>query len=434
MVNQNIGDEMYHWATELYPVCRSLTGPGVRETLEYIKEIIPALEIHEVASGTQAFDWVVPDEWTVRDAYIADEAGNRIVDFKQHNLHLVGYSEPIDIWVDLEELDKHLHSSPNQPNAIPYITSYYSRQWGFCITHDQRVGLLPGRYHVVIDADLKPGVLNYGEVILPGREEKEVFLSTYVCHPSMANNELSGPVVTTALVRWLMQQKSHRYTYRIIFIPETIGSIVYLSLHATKMKKLTIAGFNLTCVGDDRSYSFMPTRMGDTLADKVAKYVFSSNKVSYTEYSFLERGSDERQYCWPGIELPVVSIMRSKYGSYPEYHTSDDNLDVISPSGLFGALRLHIDCIKILESNCVYRNTNFCEPNLGSRGLYPTISNLDGKKRSRDLLDFMVYVDGSATVLDIALTLRLPVIYLLDLISTLLLNGLIEEVKKGDHS
>ena len=426
MINQKIGDEMYQWAVDLYPICRSITGPGVRETLAYIKKIIPALEIYEVTSGTQAFDWVVPDEWTVRDAYIADEAGKRIVDFKQHNLHLVGYSEPIDVWVDLEELDKHLHSLPNQPNAIPYITSYYSRQWGFCLTHDQRNTLLPGSYHVVIDSDLKPGVLNYGEVVLPGQEEKEVFLSTYVCHPSMANNELSGPVVTTALVRWLMQQKNLRYTYRIIFIPETIGSIVYLSRHAVRMKELTVAGFNISCVGDDRTYSFMPSRKGNTLADRVARHVLTRKVRKYKHYSFLERGSDERQYCSPLIDLPVTSIMRSKYNTYPEYHTSLDDLTVISPTGLEGAFNVISRCLSALEVCYTYRTLMLCEPQLGKRGLYPSLSTKSTKEIMYNTLNFLAYADGESDLLGIAETIDIDVLDCAEIAERLLAQGIIE--------
>lgn len=428
-----LGEEMHHWAQQLFPVCRSITGPGVRHTLGYLKAILPALQIQEVPSGTAAFDWVVPDEWSVKDAYIQDERGHTIVDFKVNNLHLVGYSVPMDAWLTLDELQPHLHSLPGRPDAIPYVTSYYARNWGFCLTHKQRESLAPGRYHVVIDSQLQPGVLNYAELVLPGEESREVFFSTYVCHPSMGNNELSGPVVATALARWISGLPKRRYTYRFVFIPETIGSIVYLSRHHEALKRDVAAAFNLSCVGDERAYSFMPSREGDTLSDKVALYTLKSSGLAFTQYGFLTRGSDERQYCWPGIDLPVASIMRSKYGTYPEYHTSQDDLSLITPDGLMGALQVHMDCVKALEADHVYVNTSLCEPNLGRRGLYPAVSTLQNKSYSRDLIDFMVYCDGRRTLVDVATILNKPIDYILTLVDALTRHELIA-VQQGPSS
>jgi aminopeptidase-like protein len=426
-----LGELMHGWARELFPICRSITGPGVRQTLEFIKGLLPDLQIKRVESGSKAFDWIVPDEWQIRDGHIKDELGNVLVDFKACNLHVVGYSIPIDAWMTLEELDNHLHSLPDRPNTIPYVTSYYARSWGFCLTQRQRDTLKPGRYHVFIDSQLKPGYLNYAELILQGSEDKEVFISTYVCHPSMANNELSGPVVAVALARWIKSIPNRRYTYRIIFIPETIGSIVYLSINHKELKQNVIAGFNLTCVGDDRAYSFMPSIDRNTLSDNVALYVLRSRGINFKEYSFLERGSDERQYCWPGISLPVVSIMRSKYGTYSEYHTSDDNLNLITPTGLMGALDVHIDCIKTIEANRIYVSTTICEPNLGRRDLYPTTSTLIKKPFSRDLINLMIYLDGNRTLLEVAIILNKPIDYILSLIGTLCDHGLIEIKKEA---
>jgi len=391
-------DSIYEWAKDLFYINRSLTGEGVRETLLYLKNILPDLLIHEVPSGTKAFDWIVPDEWTIRDAYIADDQGNRIVDFKKHNLHLIGYSEPIDVWMERDELDKYLYSLPDQPNAIPYVTSYYNRRWGFCLTHNQRLAMPGGHYHVFIDSELKPGVLNYAELIIPGETSEEVFLSTYICHPSMANNELSGPVVTTALAQWLLGLEKRRFTYRIVFIPETIGAIVYLSKHLKIMKEKTVAGFVVTCVGDNRGYSFLPSRKGNTLADKIAKHILKYHAINYVQHSFLERGSDERQYCSPLVDLPVVSVMRTKYGNFPEYHTSLDDLSLISPEGLEGGFMAIKKCLIGLEINYIYKATIFCEPQLGRRGLYKLNHDSDPDLQS----NLLAYADGVNDLLTIA--------------------------------
>jgi aminopeptidase-like protein len=426
-----LGEEMYDWARQLFPICRSITGSGVRQTLNFIKNILPDLQIKEVPSGFQAFDWTVPDEWEIKNAYIADDSGNVLVDFKLNNLHVMGYSTPVNGWFTLDELSDHLYSLPNLPDTIPYVTSYYKRNWGFCLTQNQRNNLKAGKYRVLIDSTLKPGVLNYAELILPGYEAKEIFISTYICHPSMANNELSGPVLATAIARCLSNKAGRRYTYRFIFIPETIGSITYLSMHHELLRKRVIAGFNLTCVGDNRTYSLMPSIDGDTLTDKVALYALTSEGIDFTKHIFLERGSDERQYCWPGIDLPVVSIMRSKYHTYPEYHTSDDNLSLISQEGLLGSFRIHMNCLKTLELDQIYIPTVLCEPNLGKRGLYPTTSTLDNKEFSRDLINFLVYCDGKRSLLDIAIIINKPIGYVELLISKLVDHELIQIKSDG---
>lgn len=397
-----IGKQMHDWAKDLFPICRSITGPGVRETLKYIQNILPELKIHSVPSGTKAFDWTVPDEWIIRDAFVLDDSGNKIIDFNNSNLHVLNYSEPVDKWLELDELKPHLYSLPKQPNAIPYVTSYYQRNWGFCLTDNQRKILKPGQYHAVVDSELKPGVLNYGELVIPGEMEREIFISTYICHPSMANNELSGPVVTTALAQWLSSLKKKHYTYRIIFIPETIGSIVYLSRNMDNLKKNVVAGFNITCVGDDRCFSFLPSRDGKTLSDKVALHVLKYADPQFKHYTWLDRGSDERQYCAPGIDLPVVNMMRSKHGTYPEYHTSLDDLSFVTASGLEGGLRIHQNAIKILEKNTIIKNTVLGEPQLGKRGLRPNIGEKDNLYKFKTLMDILSYSDGKMTVLEIA--------------------------------
>ncbi len=428
---KNIGNDIYALAQRLFPLHRSITGNGTRKTLHILQEEVPHLTLHEVPSGTRAFDWTVPQEWNIKDAYILAPTGEKIVDFQESNLHVVGYSTPINKTIPLEELQKHLYSLPDQPNAIPYITSYYKKRWGFCLTDNQRQGLKPGEYRVVIDSELKDGSLTYGEIILPGSVEKEVFLSTYVCHPSMANNELSGPTVTIFLAKWLLSQK-RKYTYRIIFIPETIGSIVYLSRNIQEMQKNIIAGFNITCVGDDKAYSFLPSRSGNTLADRVARHVLKHAHPEFHAYTYLERGSDERQYCSPGVDLPVASIMRSKYGVYPEYHTSLDNLDFISPAGLQGAYEVLQKSIECIEADEVLQTTVLCEPQLGKRGLYPTISTKKSNAMVRDMMNLIAYADGTRSLLEIAEKIQVPMWELIPLAQKLKTENVLREVKTND--
>jgi aminopeptidase-like protein len=422
--NNKAGSDMYGWARDLFYKNRSITGEPNRETLRYLKEIVPAMSICEVPSGTQVFDWTVPEEWALHEAYIENEKGERIIDFQNNNLHVISYCEPVDQWMTLGELSEHLYSLPGQPGAIPYITSYYKKRWGFCLSHEQRIALPEGKYHAVVKSEFKQGVLNYGEVILPGKTEKEILISTYICHPSMANNEISGMVVATSLARWIAEKTDRKYTYRILFIPETIGSITYLSKHWKEMKEKTEAGFVITCVGDDLAYSFMPSRMGDTLADKVALYVLDNYTERYEKYSFLQRGSDERQYCSPLIDLPVVSVMRSKYATYNQYHTSLDNLDFISAAGLEGAFARNRECIEILERNTVYKALCHGEPQLGKRGLYNISSNQD----SDALINLLAYADGKLDLLDISKLIKTDFFECAAIADLLVEHSLIEEV------
>ncbi len=423
---ETLGHDMHAFMTRAFPICRSITGDGVRQTLALISEHLP-ITLHEVPTGTPVFDWEIPKEWNIRSAWIADEAGNRIVDFANHNLHVVNYSVPVDQVMTLEELQPYLHSLPDKPDAIPYITSYYRERWGFCLTHAQREKLAPGNYHVHIDSDLKDGHLTYAEFILPGESEEEVFLSTYVCHPSMANNELSGPTVMTWLVKWLMQAP-RRFTYRIVFVPETIGSLTYLSRNLDVLKARVKVGFNLSCIGDDRAYSYIASRYENTLADRVINNILSLKHPEYIKYPFLQRGSDERQYGFPGVDLPLVSLCRSKYGRYPEYHTSLDNLEVVTPSGLAGGYDMVKDCIEAIEANHIYKVTCIGEPQLGRRGLYPTMNTLDSGKAVRTILNLLAYCDGDNDLIAVSDMIGVPVKELAPLAERLLEAELFERI------
>ena len=384
--------------------------------------------MHEVPTGTKVFDWGVPKEWQIKDAWIKNSKGEKIVDFQENNLHVLGYSIPVDKKVDLTELKRYLYTQPDQPNAIPYVTSYYKERFGFCLSQKQYDDLSEDTYHMFIDSELFEGSLTYGELIIPGESEEEILISTYICHPSMANNELSGPAVSVYLAKWLMEKFKNRYTYRLVYIPETIGSITYLSQenHLEYMKKHTIAGWNLSCVGDDRTYSMVSTRYGNTLTDRVTKNILRFVYPNYKQYSFLKRGSDERQYNAPGVDLPVCGFSRSKYGEYPEYHTSLDNMDLISPSGLSGAYSVMVQCIEALENNQRYKVQCFGEPQLGKRGLYPTISQKGNYDEVAALTNFIAYADGKNDLIDISDIIGVPIKNLLPIVEKLKTAGLIK--------
>ena len=422
-----IGDNIHKFAKELWPINRSITGEGVRETLDRIKVHLPKLEIKSIPSGTPVFDWVIPREWSVNEAYIISPSGMKICDFKVNNLHLLGYSIAFNGKLPLAELKDYLHTLPEQPDAIPYITSYYKERWGFCLTHEQYENLEDGEYEVFIDSKLFNGELNYGELLIEGQSEEEIFLSTYICHPSMANNELSGPTVLTFLAQWLLEKEKPRYSYRIIFIPETIGSISYLSLHYKQMKKRVFAGFNVTCVGDDRAYSYVPSRAGNTISDQVALHVLKSIDPNFVKYTWLDRGSDERQYCAPGIDLPIASIMRTAYGQYPEYHTSLDDLEnVVTPKGLEGGYLALRRAMEAIEKNKRYCVTKLCEPQMGKRGLYPTLSEKKSNQQARLMIDLISLCDGKSSLLEIAEYLKTPIWDLYEIVETLVSQKLLE--------
>ncbi len=423
------GKEIYDLACKLFPICRSITGEGVRKTLRIINEYIKddQMVITEVPSGSKVFDWVVPKEWKIEDAYIKNEDGEKIVDFKKNNLYVMGYSLPIDRWVDYNELDTYIYTLKKQPEVIPYVTSYYKERTGFCMSENLRQSLPKGRYYLKIDSELFDGSLTYGEVIIKGKQKKEVFITTYVCHPSMANNETSGPCLAAYLIKYLKQLPEREYTYRFVFAPETIGAVAYLAVdnHMSILKQNVIAAFNLTCVGDNRNYSFIESRYGGTLSDRAIESALKSLVgESYIKYSYLDRGSDERQYGAPGVDLPIVAFCRTKFNEYPEYHTSADDMSVISPLGFQGSFNVMRLCIELIEKNKKYITTVFCEPQLGKRGLYDTISK-KGEKNSKIYQDILAYSDGRNDLLELIETTKGDAKKVIEAIDILLQEGLV---------
>ncbi len=396
-----LGAELHERIRRLFPICRSLTGPGVRETLRLLGEEIP-LDTCEVASGTPVFDWTVPKEWNIRDAYIKSSDGRRIVDFRRSNLHVVSYSRPVHEHLTLAELLPHLHSIADHPEWIPYKTSYYKDDWGFCITHRQLESLREDRYEVRIDSSLEDGQLTYGECVLPGREEAEVLISTHVCHPSLCNDNLSGISVAVTLAR-LLQSAQRRYTYRFVFVPGTIGAIAWLALHDQTVG-LVRHGLVLTCAGDRGRLTYKRSRRGGAVIDRAVEHVLRQSGADHEIRDFTPYGYDERQYCSPGFNLPVGVLSRTPHGCFPEYHTSGDNLDFVDPASLADTVTRCLAAIEVLEGDAVYRSLNQkCEPQLGKRGLYGGMGG-HGERRDMDmaLLWVLNFSDGAHSLLDIA--------------------------------
>jgi aminopeptidase-like protein len=419
-----IGKEMYRLMERLFPICRSITGNGVRETLKILREYIPIKNV-EITTGTKVLDWEIPNEWNINDAYIKTPNGDKIVDFNKNNLHVLGYSEPFEGKVKLEELKNHIYTLPDQPDLIPYITSYYQRRWGFCLSEDQFKTLKNGMYEIKIDSTLEPGNLTYADLIIKGKSKKEILISTYICHPSLANNELSGPVISTFLAKYLLENNDNYYSYRFVFAPETIGTITYLSKHLEDLKRNVIAGYVLTCIGDSGPFSYLQSRKENTLVDRVTMHVLKHTEKEYKLYDYLARGSDERQYCSPGIDLPVGSLMRTKYGEYPEYHTSGDNMDIISADELDKSLEKLKLCIDIIENNRIYKSTVLGEPQLGKRGLYSTISTKTSSLNVKTMMNILAFCDGHHDLLWIAEKIGKPIMELFPIVETLFQNDLL---------
>lgn len=419
---------MIEWAKDLFPICRSLTGKGTRETIAYFQKINPSIKQHSFKTGESVFDWEIPKEWEINDAYIEHESGQRFAQFKDHNLHILGYSSPINKVMSKEELLPHIYTQPDQPDLIPYVTSYYKERWGFCMSHNEKEKLPERKYRVVVDSRLFEGELNVADAIIRGDLEKEIFFSSYICHPSMANNELSGAVLLSALLKYVSEHyKKPKYSYRFVLIPETIGSIAYLSKNLEQMQKNIVSGFNLSCVGDERAYSHVQSRFGKNLADRALESAMIDLDNVHT-YSFLSRGSDERQYCAPGIDLPLCGFCRSKYGEYPEYHTDADNFDVVTQEGLMGAFNVMKNIIDAFELGITPKTNVLCEPQLGKRNLYPTISQKGQHNSVKTRMDFLAYADGKTSVFDIAKIINKPLHLVTEEVKILSKNGLISDV------
>jgi aminopeptidase-like protein len=405
------GDAMMALARELYPICRSITGDGMRQSLGIVATRIP-LELREVPSATPVFDWVVPNEWNIRGAYIAKLDGTRVIDFAESNLHVVQYSRPVDRVVDADELQRHLHSLPEAPDWIPYRTGYYADDWGFCLAHRQRAALTDARYRVVIDSTLGPGSLSYGELLLPGVERGEVLLSCHSCHPSLANDNLSGMGVATYLARYLASLPVRRLSYRFLFIPGTIGSLTWLAGNEEIVPRVC-AALVLTCLGDAGGFTYKKSRRGDASIDRYVEHVLKHTGKPYRVMPFIPYGYDERQYCSPGFDMPAGCFMRSPNGSFPEYHTSADDLSFISGERLGESLEVLKSVIEVLEhGERRYRSRNpKGEPQLGKRGLYAPIG---GDKRVAGGLDQMALLwtlnlaDGGHSLFETAARAGMP--------------------------
>ncbi len=423
--SETIGNEMFQLIEELFPICRSITGNGVRQTLKNLKKHIP-LKTHEIPTGTKVFDWVIPKEWNINDAYIIDPDGNKIVNFKESNLHVLNYSTPINQKISLSDLKNHIHTIPEKPDLIPYVTSYYSENWGFCMKHSEFVKLKEGDYQILIDSELNNGNLTYGEYFIPGKNESEILLTCYVCHPSMCNDNLSGVILLTFLAKYLTNFEN-KYSIRFLFIPETIGSITWLQINEKNLNKIK-HGLVATCVGDSGNFTYKKSRSGDTEIDNTVIQLLKNSESNFKIVDFFPWGSDERQFCSPGFNLPVGSLMRSMYGNkdFPEYHTSADNLNFVNKTSLADSFLKYMSIICKLEENFgkfsnqnsnykkeetenleFYKNLNpKCEPQLGKRGIYRLLggqnNDLNNRKDEFALFWVLNLSDGNHSLSDIS--------------------------------
>ena len=405
-----INNKIYNLGKRLFSINRSITGKGAVKTLKALKRIVPSLKVKKIKSGKKVFDWTVPAEWNVNEAYIKDKFGKKIIDIKENNLHLVGYSTPINKTINKKDLLNKINTIKKKPNAIPYITSYYKSYWGFCATENQKKKIekkykQDDKFTVFIKSNFKKnGNLNYGEIFIPGKSKKEILISTYICHPQMANNELSGPLVSITLAKYFAKRKNKK-SIRFIFIPETIGAIAYIEKNLSKLQKNTIGGYVLTCIGDERNYSLLTTKYKNSISDYAAIEAYKKLKIKYKTYSFNKRGSDERQFNSPGVDLSIASILRTKYGEYPEYHTSLDNFKLVTKKGLNGGYKVAKKSIEILMNYIIPKSKIFCEPKLQKINLYESLSVLKKTKKkvnSRKILDFLQFADGKNSIENIS--------------------------------
>ena len=415
---------------ELYPICRSITGDGLRETFEIMSKYIP-LEVFEVPTGTEVFDWEVPEEWNIRDGYILCPDGSKIADFKKNNLHVMSYSEKVNSTMTLSELKDHIHTLPDHPSWIPYRTMYYDRSWAFCLAQNTLDKLSEGTYRAVIDAEHTAGNLTYAESVFTGTSGKEILFSTYVCHPSMCNDNLSSVSIMTKLANTLSKKKDLRHTYRFLFIPETIGAITWLSINQKRLSKIK-AGVNLSCTGNRGRLTFKKSRQGNSISDQVMEQSLEDNEISYNKVDFSPVGSDERQYCSPGINLPVVTLHRDPPGRFPEYHTSADDFNTISADSLEEVYNACLGYIDVLEKNYAYVNMfPNCEPQLGRRGLYRKVGGQRSNQVSHVAIKWILnYSDGKHDLLDISKKSKIRIKELNSAASALEKQGIIVRILK----
>ena len=401
-----IGKKIHNLALQLWPIARSVAGPGNLKTLKILQKTNPDLKIKGYLSRKKVFDWEIPDEWIIKNAFIQNKDNKKIINFKNNNLHVVNYSKPINQKISLNNLKKKIFTIKNNPKAIPYVTSYYNKTWGFCMSYEQYKKLKDKNYFVKIDSKFKKGRLDYGEIFIQGKSKKEILISTYICHPSMANNELSGPCLSIFLSNWI-KSKKRRYSYRFLFLSETIGAISYIYHNLKKLKKNVISGLVVTCVGDEKNYSFLPSKNENSILDKIIREVLKKNNISYKCFSWLNRGSDERQFNWPNTNLEISSLMRSKYHEYKEYHTSLDDLNkIVTPKGFDESYNIYKKIILNLEKKFFPKSNHYCEPMLSKLNLYPKIGNFSKvnkkKKFSKLILNILSYSDGKNSIEEIA--------------------------------